>query len=132
MRTAVIATLLALVVLGTSCSTGGNDADELAAASGRADGAPADAEPVVEVDIAGFSFEPEGIDIAVGDTVRWVNGDATRHTVTAGADAEPSGAFELIFDDRGDTAAREFSEAGTYRYFCTPHPFMQGTITVRG
>ena len=132
MRAAVLGALVTLVVVGTSCSTGGDDADERAAASARAGGAPADAESVVEVDIAGFGFEPAAVEIEIGDTVRWVNGDATRHTVTAGADAEPSGAFELTFDDRGRTAAQAFSEAGTYRYFCTPHPFMQGTVTVRG
>lgn len=132
MRAAVIGALVALVALGTSCSTAGDNADGPAAASDPAGEAPADAESAVEVDIADFSFRPEAVEIAVGDTVRWVNRDATRHTVTAGADAEPSGAFEFAFADRGDTAEHVFTEPGTYSYFCTPHPFMQGTITVRG
>lgn len=144
MRVAVISVLLVLAVLATSCATAEDAVDEPAAATEPAaderDTAtgtavevdPADAEPTAEVDITGFSFEPAVIEIEVGDTLRWTNGDATRHTVTAGADGEPTDAFHLTFGDRGDSAALKFTEAGEYRYFCTPHPFMEGTVMVSG
>lgn len=149
MRVAAISVLLTLAVLATSCATAEDAADEPAAATQEAaeepdadepDSAtqpalevdPADAEPAAEVDITGFSFEPEVVEVDVGDTVRWTNGDGTRHTVTAGADAEPTDAFHLTFADRGDSAALTFTEPGEYRYFCTPHPFMEGTVMVSG
>jgi len=151
MRVAALSVLVTLAVVGSSCATETGEADEGATATGRAaeepadadaragagpgsvvEADPADTEPAAEVDIGGFSFAPEVIEIQVGDTVRWTNGDETRHTVTAGADAEPTGAFHLAFADRGDSAALAFTEPGEYRYFCTPHPFMQGTVTVAG
>lgn len=140
MRTAVISVLVGLAVLGTSCGNGGNDEDPATATDGAAEEAadaevvvevdPAEDEPAAEVEMAGFSFEPETIEIAVGDTVRWTNGDATEHTVTAGVDAEPTGAFHVTFDGRGASAALQFTAPGQYPYFCTPHPFMQGTVNV--
>lgn len=137
MRVAATSVLVTLVLLGTACANGEDDAandpaaEEPAADTGAvAEVDPAAAQPAGEVELVGFSFKPEAIEIAVGDTVRWTNGDATRHTVTAGVDAVPTGAFQLTFAGRGDSAALEFIEPGEYRYFCTPHPFMQGTVTV--
>lgn len=144
MRVAATSVLVTLVLLGTACAGEENDAGDAPAANdpvaeepaadtgGVAEVDPADAEPAAEVELAMFSFEPLTVEIEVGDTVRWTNGDATRHTVTAGIDGEPTDAFHLTFEGRGDSAALEFTEPGEYRYFCTPHPFMQGTVTVSG
>lgn len=154
MRVAAVSVLATLAILSTSCGTEGNDADDPAAVSDRAaeepaqteepaDGQPADgeavveadpsdAEPAAEVEIKGFSFQPAAIEVQVGDTVRWTNGDATRHTVTAGVDGEPTDVFHLTFAEMGDSGALTFDEPGEYPYFCTPHPFMQGTVTVSG
>lgn len=127
MRATATSVLVAVAVLVTSCAAEGNDADEAVV-----EVEPADAEPAAEVELVGFSFAPETIEITVGDTVRWTNRDATRHTVTAGVDAEPTDVFHLTLDDRGDSAALTFTEPGEYRYFCTPHPFMEGTVSVGG
>lgn len=144
MRVAATSVLVTLVLLGTACASEEDDAAETPTANDSAaeqpaadtgvvaEVDPADAQPAAEVELVGFSFAPDAVEIQVGDTVRWTNGDATRHTVTAGVDAEPTGAFHLTFDGRGDSAALEFTEPGEYRYFCTPHPFMQGTVTVTG
>lgn len=141
MRVAATSVLVTLALLLASCATG-DDADDPAAETDPAAAEPAaeavvevdpaDAEPAAEVDLNNFSFKPAAIEITVGDTVQWTNSDATRHTLTAGVDAEPTGAFHRTFDGRGDSAALEFTEPGEYRYFCTPHPFMQGTVTVTG
>lgn len=130
MRAATLRVLVAVAVLTASC--GGDDV--VAEVDPADDGGvePAGVEAAAQVDITGFSFEPATIDVEVGDTVVWTNGDATRHTVTAGVDAEPTGDFHLTFAERGDRAALQFTEPGEYRYFCTPHPFMQGTVTVGG
>lgn len=150
MSGATISVLVTLTILAASCATddAGAPVDATtpraeepadAPSAGESPGTgpavevdPADSEPAAEVELAMFSFAPQAIEIEAGDTVAWTNGDATRHTVTAGVDAEPTGAFHLTFDDRGDTAALTFTEPGEYRYFCTPHPFMQGTVTVSG
>ncbi|MEX0659439.1 MAG: plastocyanin/azurin family copper-binding protein [Egibacteraceae bacterium] len=144
MRVAATSVLVTLVLLGTACANGEDDAAEPAATNDPAaeesaadTGAvaevdPVDAQPAAEVELAMFNFVPPTVEVQAGDTVRWTNTDATRHTVTAGVDAEPTGAFHLTFDGRGDSAALQFTEPGEYRYFCTPHPFMQGTVTVTG
>ena len=55
-----------------------------------------------------------------------LNRDPLEHTSTS-ADGlwaspliPPEGFFEHTFDD-----------VGTYNYFCTPHPFMEGVIVVK-
>ncbi|MBT5206234.1 MAG: hypothetical protein HOM00_03905, partial [Acidimicrobiaceae bacterium] len=32
----------------------------------------------------------------------------------------------------GDSFSHTFTEAGTFDYFCTPHPWMTGTVVVDG
>jgi len=65
-----------------------------------------------------------------------VNGDAMIHSVTSGESdgtaGTPDGRFDSGFLEPGDTFTFTFTEAGTYPYFCLPHPFMTGTITVTG
>ena len=62
----------------------------------------------------------------VGTTVEWTNSDPMPHSVTAVDKSFDSG---LI--NPGRTYRRTFTKAGTYNFFCVPHPFMKGTIVVR-
>ncbi|HSM02296.1 MAG TPA: plastocyanin/azurin family copper-binding protein [Acidimicrobiia bacterium] len=82
------------------------------------------------------AFSPREIIIPAGTTVRWVNEDSTAHTVTSGesdgTSGTPDGLFDSGFLDPGDTFTFTFTEPGTYPYFCLPHPWMIGTITVTG
>ncbi len=78
------------------------------------------------VSIADFAFSPRTLTINVGDRVTWTNSDAVGHTATAN-----SGAFDTGNIDQGESATVRFTQAGTYRYICTPHPTMTGTIRVR-
>ncbi len=76
-----------------------------------------------------FVFVEDRIEVAVGTTVTWVNGDATRHTVTSGEDDRADGLFD------GDVPAGEsfsftFEEPGEFAYFCDIHPTMTGTVNV--
>lgn len=89
-----------------------------------------DAQGDVEIEIEMFSFEPEVVEIGVGETVTWTNQDATRHTATSGIDGDPDGTFEVTFDGRDDTASVTFDEPGEYAFFCSPHNFMTGTVVV--
>ena len=98
----------------------------IAAAILLAIGAPAATAADRGVRIADFAYSPRTITITVGDRVTWTNQDAVEHTATA-----TSGAFDTGLLGNGVSATFRFTTAGTYRYLCTPHPTMTGTIVVR-
>ena len=75
---------------------------------------------------AGRAFTPATLEIAVGDTVTWINDDDTEHTVTAFDGAFDSG--ELA---EGASFSFTFDAPGEFRYRCLFHSEMQGTIVVR-
>lgn len=78
------------------------------------------------VRIEDFAFSPRSITVTAGDRVRWTNRDAVEHTATARNRSFDTG---LLGD--GETGSVRFTIPGTYRYVCTPHPTMTGTIVVR-
>jgi plastocyanin len=78
------------------------------------------------VDIRDFAFSPRTVEIRVGDTVRWTNRDSVAHTATA-----RNGSFDTGLLADGESGSVRFTTAGTYRYVCTPHPDMTGTVVVR-
>jgi plastocyanin len=84
--------------------------------------------PPAIVTIANFSFSPATIEVPVGTTVEWINTDDAPHVV-AGADADsPLRSPALDTDDR---YTMTFNRPGRYRYFCSLHPQMVGTIVVK-
>jgi plastocyanin len=78
------------------------------------------------VTISDFQFAPASITIDVGDTVTWTNDGPTPHSATA-----DDGSFDTGIFAAGQSRSETFDQAGTFAYFCTPHPNMRGTITVR-
>lgn len=94
----------------------------------RDDPAPAGPAAPGEVQIAGFAFGPEALQVAVGTTVTWANSDTADHTVDAtDGDELSSGSIR-----EGETFEHLFDTAGTYSYLCAFHPFMVGTVEVTG
>ncbi len=83
----------------------------------------ADAETYV-VEVGNFTVEPPALTVQVGDSVEWriVSG---RHSSTAKDGAWDSGELK-----QGTAFVHRFDVPGVYPYFCTPHDFMRGTITV--
>ena len=79
------------------------------------------------VSIRDFAFSPRTVEIRVGESVTWTNRDSVAHTATANNDAFDSGLL-----DEGESYTVTFIRAGTYRYVCTPHPNMTGTVVVSG
>lgn len=77
------------------------------------------------VQIADMAFAPADVTVNVGDTVTWTNTDPMIHTVTS-----TTNAFDSDDMDEGDSYSVTFTAPGTYDYYCVPHPFMTGTITV--
>jgi plastocyanin len=88
-------------------------------------------------------YAPSKVAIKVGDTVQWVNGGETVHSVsTSAANAQnpndtsmPKGAvaFDSGFIPPGGDYSYTFTVPGTYRYFCLPHEKagMVGVIVVK-
>ena len=82
-------------------------------------------------------FVPDALAIQPGDTVEWVNTDATslEHVTSSGAGSSDPLAGDYWQSPSlrlGESFAHTFSEAGTYEYFSVPHEFagMFGMITV--
>ena len=78
------------------------------------------------VAIQDFAFSPRTLEIRVGDSVRWTNRDSIAHSATA-----QNGSFDTGLLSDGESGSVRFTAAGTYRYICTPHPDMTGTVVVR-
>jgi amicyanin len=78
--------------------------------------------------IQNFAFSPTPLTVKVGTTVTWTNKDNVDHTVTT-----TSG--PVMFDSKniasGQTFSYTFTQAGTYNYICTIHPFMTGQVVVQ-
>jgi len=69
--------------------------------------------------------------IDVGGEVMWNNIDAMAHTVTAGTPTEGvSEHFDSGLVAPGAMFSHEFTEAGTFDYFCMVHPWMTGAVMV--
>jgi plastocyanin len=91
--------------------------------------APAPKPPAqVEVRMAKLAFTPQTLRIQKGDTVVWANGDTTSHTVTSTG----GGFLKSPTLDPGKSYKRTFTAAGTYRYNCSIHPDMRGSVVVSG
>jgi hypothetical protein len=71
------------------------------------------------------AFNPAQLDVPVGTTVTWTNTDSTAHTTTSDGAGWNSGTLQ----PRAQFSTT-FSEAGTFRYHCSIHPDMVGTVVV--
>jgi plastocyanin len=80
------------------------------------------AETTVTID--NFTFAPATLTVKVGDTVTWKNHDDIPHTIVS------AGKFRSKTLDTDDGYSFTFTAAGDYKYFCSLHPHMTGTIKV--
>jgi amicyanin len=81
---------------------------------------------VPSVHIDNFTFTPQEITITRGTTLTWVNEDDIPHAI-----AESNKAFRSKAMDTEQEFSFTFSAAGTYEYFCSLHPHMQGKVIVK-
>ncbi len=91
---------------------------------------------------AKFWYSPPVVTINNGDTVTWINSDNEIHTVTSGkgisreefAQGKTTGTPDGYFDSGSFNPSHSwsftFNKAGTFYYFCTIHPWMNGAIVV--
>jgi plastocyanin len=78
------------------------------------------------ISIHEFMFSPTAMTVPAGTTVRWKNLDGEPHTVRS-VDAT----FKSDALDQNDSFVFKFDKPGTYRYVCSIHPQMVGTIVVK-
>ena len=86
-------------------------------------------------------YDPPQLFATVGDTITWYNDDKEGHTVTSG---EGSGRFGWMSDNfgtpngifdsgrfmPGESWSYKFEESGTFSYYCTIHPWMEGILII--
>jgi plastocyanin len=78
------------------------------------------------IKIQGFDFRPGTLRVKRGQTIRWTNGDAAPHTITA-----KDGSWTSKQLRKGAAFQRRFARGGTFVYFCALHPGMRAKIVVR-
>lgn len=88
-------------------------------------GDPAQGASKYQINIQDFSFQPVSLNVPLGATVTWTNKDEEPHTVYSTDDVFKSKAL-----DSDEAFSFTFKKAGTYKYFCSVHPKMVGTIVV--
>src|SRR5690349_9078749 len=81
---------------------------------------------VVRVTIQYFAFHPAQIVVSPGTRIIWTNKDSDPHTVDSTKNVWSSEAL-----DTSGQFARVFGKAGAFPYYCSIHPFMHGSITVK-
>ena len=112
------ASLVALAAAaGTVAGCGGSGAHPTAAQSGGAN----------SLGISNFKFRPARLTVSRGRRITVTNRDTTAHTATA----DDGRSFDTGNVDPGSAASITLAKAGTYRFHCSIHPFMHGTIVVR-
>jgi nitrite reductase (NO-forming) len=93
--------------------------------------------------ILNYAYNPAQITVTAGTTVTWVNQDPVGHTVTEGNADSPKPSSQRVFDSSHGTAGANvivipsgqswsftFTTSGEYDYYCIPHPYMRGHVSV--
>ena len=71
-------------------------------------------------------YEPSNVVVTIeNSTVTWYNGDNTMHTVTS-----TTGLFDSKSIEPGESWSFTFTSTGKYNYYCSPHPYMTGSVEV--
>jgi len=80
------------------------------------------------VTIDNFAFAPALLIVAPGTKVTWTNKDEEPHTVVS---ADGGQTFKSPALDTDDKFSFTFDKPGSYKYFCSIHSHMVGTIVVK-
>jgi plastocyanin len=79
-----------------------------------------------EIGIDNFQFAPSPLEVKVGASVTWFNNDDVPHLIVS-----KQGKFSSPVLDSDQKFTTKFGTAGTYDYFCSLHPKMQGRVVVK-
>jgi len=82
---------------------------------------------------AGNKFDPDSLDVKVGDQVKFVNPDGPSHTATSDdiKTGDPKKTFNTGVVKKGQDASITLNNEMTYKYHCEFHTGMTGTINVK-
>ena len=75
-------------------------------------------------------YVPSVYEAPAGEPITWTNEDSAFHTVTAGTYDSPANTFDSGYMDPYDSYTLSFKAPGTYEYYCTLHPWMEGAIII--
>jgi plastocyanin len=118
---------VAVAVAGSGSGSGAAPAQTPAAAVAPSPPVAARADAALPIVIArDFMFAPNTIAVKAGSTVTWKNSDDEPHTVVSETGLFRSGAL-----DTNESFTFRFDKPGTYRYACSIHPRMVGTVVVQ-
>jgi plastocyanin len=99
-----------------------------AAAAGSCPAQQVAAAAPAQITIDNFAFEPDTLTVAPGTQVTWINRDEEPHTVVS---ADKALRFKSQALGTNDQFSFVFDKPGTYKYFCSVHTHMVGTIVVK-
>ncbi|MGQ0743833.1 MAG: plastocyanin/azurin family copper-binding protein [Acidimicrobiales bacterium] len=137
MRRTWLCAISALALVGAACGGGGESATDDPGSTGSTSGEGASGGSAVEMSL--IAYKPAKLTVSPGTTVTWTQKDAGFHTVTSGTvtqggsgvTSNSDGKFSSANLEKGETYEFEFSEPGTFPYFCEIHPAtMTGEVTV--
>jgi quinohemoprotein ethanol dehydrogenase len=74
-----------------------------------------------------YTFTPSIVQVPAGTSLTWINNGSVAHTATSGDGSWDTGDIP----GGGGQTSVTFQTAGTYNFFCTPHPWMIGRIVVQ-
>jgi plastocyanin len=75
-------------------------------------------------------FKPATLKIKVGDSVVWVNKGKKTHTATSDDDGKTFDTKDVAPGKKSKPVT--FAKAGKFKYVCTFHEKMKGTVIVQG
>lgn len=84
------------------------------------------ADPPAAITMKNFMFSPVPLTVSAGTTVTWTNLDVEPHTAVSDTGLFRSGAL-----DTHESFSFKFDKPGTYRFVCSIHPNMVGSVVVR-
>jgi plastocyanin len=106
---------------------GGSSSSKSGGSSSSKSGGSAAKSSGGSVTIANFKFAPASLTVSKGAQVSVANHDSTAHTFTA----DNGKSFNTGDINPNASATVTVSKPGTYKYHCSIHPFMHGTLVVK-
>ena len=114
-RRLIMLLAIAALAIGLAACGGGSSSSASAKTSGGS----------AQITI-GSDFTFSAATVPAGATVTVKNDSSTQHTVTQ----DTGGGFNVTVDGGKTVTFTAPSKPGSYKYHCTIHPFMHGTLTV--
>jgi LPXTG-motif cell wall-anchored protein len=108
---------------------GGKESDEKGGRErDRGEERRGDKQPLANVGVTmkNIQFKPKTVTVKPGDEVTWTNRDTAQHDAVAN-----DGSFNTDLLSKGQKSTIPFNDQGTFKYFCSVHPSMKGTVEVR-